>query len=66
MEAARVGDTEWPPSYAAFLGMCEEPKVKALHKPFPKLQLPDKTARERSQAVGSSTLDSLKSMFDGE
>lgn len=73
-DAARQGEDMWPPSYAAFLGMCdgpkeqEDPRKKALHKfvtPYFKVEaLEDKTAIERSQAIGSSTLESLKSMFD--
>lgn len=65
-EAARQGDKKelWPPSYAAFLGFCEPRPGSKMYKPFEPLKLPDKTAHERSQAVGSSTLDSLKSMFD--
>lgn len=67
-EAARLGEKKekWPPSYAAFMGYCQIGAEEASHKLFEPLRLPDKTARERSQSVGISTLDSLKSMFDGE
>jgi hypothetical protein len=37
-----------------------------IHKPFAPLQLPDKTAQERSKAAGARTLDSLKSLFPEE
>ncbi|MEW5248896.1 hypothetical protein [Microbulbifer discodermiae] len=62
-EAGRQGDEVWPPSYAAFLGMCEKPHGEMAHKLFKPLALPDKAAQERSRSIGSKTLGDLKSMF---
>lgn len=63
-DSARQGDEAWPPSYAAFLGMCDEPEVKALHKPFARRALPDKGAEERARKAGETELSRMLNLFD--
>jgi len=70
-EAARQGEDMWPPSYAAFLGMCDEPEgqhKKALHQfvtpYFVANSLEDLSKKEEAQKLGEQTLDTLKTLFD--
>lgn len=63
-EAARLGEDEWPPSYAGFLGYCERPHGAIAHRRFTQAQLPDKTAQEKARKAGAEELDKLKGMFD--
>lgn len=63
-ESARQGDEVWPPSYAAFLGMCDPRPGSKMYRPFEPLKLPDKTAQERAIAQGEKTISDLKAMFD--
>lgn len=64
-EAGRQGDVIWPPSYAAFLGFCEEaPKARG-HRYFDRsTALEDKTERERRIEIGRRECKSILSMFD--
>lgn len=62
-EAKRIGDEEWPPSYAGFLGLCDKPHGEMAHKVFTQPQLPDKAAQERSKQAGESALSDMKSLF---
>jgi hypothetical protein len=73
-EAARQGNEAWPPSYAAFLGYCDEPDKpddphkKALHQfvtPYWKVkQLEDQTKKERAKETAETELGKLKSLFE--
>lgn len=51
-EAARQGDEMWPPSYAGFLGYCEEAPRSAMYKHFPPIGIEDKTKREKDREIG--------------
>lgn len=70
-EAARIGENIWPPSYPAFLGMCDEPPDphgKALYKfvtpYFVVKQLESDEAKEKARIAAERELDKMKSLFE--
>lgn len=63
-EAARMGEEEWPPSYAGFLGMCERPHGEMAQRYFSPPALEDKTKKERDREVGKREAKKLLEQFD--
>lgn len=64
-EAATLGEEEWPPSYAGFMGLCEKPFGSMAHKPFDKSRaLEDQTTKEKRRELGIRECQNLLSMFD--
>lgn len=67
-EAAMLGEEEWPPSYAGFLGLCERHHEAVAHKPFRRDRaLEDHAAKERRRQLGMEQCGKLLDMLsDGE
>lgn len=63
-EAGRLGEEEWPPSYAAFVGYCEPPVGSQAHKVFPKALPEPKEVIHRRKQQGREYCARLMSMFD--
>ena len=61
MKNARGGKESWPPSYAEFIGFCDE-ESKGIYKVFPKV-LPEsaeyKSKRKRAAEEGIKRLNSI-------
>lgn len=63
-ERSRYGEESWPPSYAEFVGLCEEKYQTRCHKPFDSSKaLENKTYIERQRAYNrKKCADLLKSL----
>jgi hypothetical protein len=63
IEAARRGESSWPPNYAEFLGLCQPSPGSAAHNRFKPLALPDDGAQERARRCGESELAKMRGLF---
>ncbi len=64
-EAARQGDTEWPPTYGEFLGYCMPPVKPRGHRYFDQSRaIEDQEAKKRRYEAGRKHCSELLKMFD--
>jgi hypothetical protein len=62
-----LGETDWPPTYAEFLGLCdqaEESDRAPEHRYFAPLGIEDKTAREKRRELALEKCKALKGIFE--
>jgi len=64
-ESGKLGEQAWPPTYAAFVGMCEPPVGQQAHKYFDRSTgLEDLTAKEKRQTQGHAECQKILGIFD--
>lgn len=62
--SAAEGKESWPPSYAEFIGLCEDMPGYQAHKYFiPKLPVSDEI-KSRRRSIGELEIEKMKSMFN--
>ena len=65
-QSAKTGTECWPPSYAEFIGFCDEQKKLAMYKVFKPVLPEPPEHRSRRRNNGQKAVKRILSLFDDE